>query len=150
MTFAVFFGYFHRRCVLACFPGNLRGAGSILNAVDILYQRSIASSALVKAGHQTLIFRAVSAGYNIPRYHISMYDEEVYDARVCSFPFKLRHSLHHRPSPQPTHPLSFALLPSGVLLAQGFSLFFVLVVAMLALFAGQWTASNGYPLFPAS
>eukprot|EP00752_Nemacystus_decipiens_P011217 g9967.t1 len=32
----------------------------------------------------------------------------------------------------------------------GFSLFFVLVVAMLALFAGQWTASNGYPLLPAS
>ncbi|CAM9750140.1 unnamed protein product [Pylaiella littoralis] len=28
----------------------------------------------------------------------------------------------------------------------GFSLFFVLVVAVLALFAGQWTAANGYPL----
>ncbi|CBN77198.1 conserved unknown protein [Ectocarpus siliculosus] len=28
----------------------------------------------------------------------------------------------------------------------GFSLFFVLIVAALALFAGQWTAANGYPL----
>ncbi|CAM9641063.1 unnamed protein product [Scytosiphon promiscuus] len=32
----------------------------------------------------------------------------------------------------------------------GFSLFFVLVVAMLALFAGQWTAANGYALLSGS
>eukprot|EP00904_Undaria_pinnatifida_P009524 jgi/Undpi1/5701/HiC_scaffold_2.g00975.m1 len=32
----------------------------------------------------------------------------------------------------------------------GFSLFFVLLMAMVALFAGQWTAANGYALIPSS